>query len=91
MQKHMEQMKLCLLYTSDAADEARKIIENVFCLVLTAVEKEKILKINQFGTFEVRETKERKIVDPRGSGNLIHAKPRKYIKFRGSRATEKTL
>lgn len=71
-------------------DEAT-IIENVFGLILTAVEKEKILKINHFGTFEIRETKERKIVDPRGSGNLIHAKPRKYIKFRGSRATEKTL
>lgn len=77
-------------YETDEAT-ARQIIENVFCLVLTAVEKEKILKINQFGTFEVRETKERKIVDPRGSGNLIHAKPRKYIKFRGSRTTEKTL
>lgn len=77
-------------YGTDEAT-ARQIIENVFGLVLTAVEKEKILKINNFGTFEVRETKERKIVDPRGSGNLIHAKPRKYIKFRGSRATEKTL
>lgn len=40
-------------YGTDEAT-ARQIIENVFCLVLTAVEKEKILKINQFGTFEVR-------------------------------------
>ncbi len=34
-----------------------------------------------FGTFEVRETKERKIVDPRGNNEIIHAKPRKYVKF----------
>ena len=77
-------------YETDEAT-ARQNIENVFDLVLTVIEKEKCLKIKNFGTFEVRETKERKIVDPRGSGNLIHAKPRKYIKFKGSKSRETEL
>lgn len=44
-----------------------------------------------FGTFEVRETKERKVVDPRGSGKLIEAKPRKYVKFKMSKTLEEEL
>lgn len=46
-------------YGTDEAT-ARQIIENVFCLVLTAVEKEKILKINQFGTFESEKPRKEK-------------------------------
>ena len=41
-----------------------------------------------FGTFEVKETKERDIVDPKDSTNIIHAEPRKYIKFKGSKFLE---
>ncbi len=44
-----------------------------------------------FGTFETKKTKERKIVDPRGNGEIIHAKSRKYIKFKVSKNTEKIL
>ena len=44
-----------------------------------------------FGTFEVKETKERKIVDPRGNNEIIHAKPRKYIKFKTSKNLEDKL
>ena len=44
-----------------------------------------------FGTFEVRETKERQITDPRGTGETIHAKPRKYIKFKASKNLEEKL
>ena len=44
-----------------------------------------------FGTFEVRETKERQIADPRGTGETIHAKPRKYIKFKASKNLEEKL
>ena len=39
----------------------------------------------------MRETKERNIVDPKDDSKLIHARPRKYIKFRGSRNIEKEL
>ena len=41
-----------------------------------------------FGTFEVKETKERDIVDPKDSTNIIHAEPRKYVKFKGSKFLE---
>ncbi len=44
-----------------------------------------------FGTFEVKETKERKIVDPKDSSKIIHAKPRKYIKFKISKNLEEKL
>ncbi len=44
-----------------------------------------------FGTFEVRETKDRKVVDPRGTDKIIHAKPRKYIKFKTSKNLEERL
>ena len=44
-----------------------------------------------FGTFEVKETKERKIVDPKDSSNIIYAKPRKYIKFKTSKNLEEKL
>lgn len=45
----------------------------------------------KFGIFEVRETAERKITDPRGNNNIIKSKPRKYIKFRVSKNLEKNL
>lgn len=44
-----------------------------------------------FGTFEIKETKERKIVDPRNSSNIIHAKPKRYVKFKVSRLLEDNL
>ena len=44
-----------------------------------------------FGTFEVRETKERDVADPRGTGEILHTKPRKYIKFKASKNLEEKL
>ena len=44
-----------------------------------------------FGSFEVKETKEREIVDPKNSNNIIHAKPKKYIKFKVSKSLEDNL
>ncbi|WP_300356024.1 HU family DNA-binding protein [Fusobacterium sp.] len=44
-----------------------------------------------FGTFEIKETKERKVLDPRGSGDIIHTKPRKYVKFKISKNVEDEL
>ena len=44
-----------------------------------------------FGTFEIKETKARKIVDPKDSSNIIDAKPKKYIKFKVSRLLEENL
>lgn len=44
-----------------------------------------------FGTFEAKETKARKIVDPRNQKDIIHSKPRKYIKFKVSKNIEENL
>lgn len=53
-------------------------------------ENEKII-FRGFGSFEVRETTERLIVDPKDSSNIIHAKPRKYIKFKVSKNLQDSL
>ena len=70
---------------------AQENIENVFELIKFSLCKDKCLKIKNFGVFEIRETKERNIVDPKDNNKLIHAKPRKYIKFRGSKNIEREL
>ena len=44
-----------------------------------------------FGTFEVKETKSREVFDPRGSGKVIHTKPRKFIKLKISKNLEEKL
>lgn len=76
----------------NTSDEiAKENIENVFELIKFALSEDECLKIKNFGIFEMRETKERNIVDPKDGNKLIHAKPRKYIKFRGSRNVEREL
>lgn len=72
-------------------ETARENIENIFELIKFVLSENEYLKIKNFGVFEMRETKERNIVDPKDGSKLIHAKPRKYIKFRGSRNIEKEL
>ncbi len=72
---------------SQASEEVEKFIEmmkEAFTLYPKVV-------FRGFGTFEVRETKERKVVDPRGNGEIIHAKPRKYVKFKQSINLEEKL
>ena len=51
---------------------------------------EKIIFRN-FGTFEIKETKTRRVLDPRGSGEFIQAKPRKFVKFKMSKNLEDKL
>lgn len=72
-------------------ETAKENIENIFELIKFVLSENEYLKIKNFGVFEMRETKERNIVDPKDGSKLIHAKPRKYIKFRGSRNIEKEL
>lgn len=72
-------------------ETAKENIENIFELIKFVLSENEYLKIKNFGVFEMRETKERNIVDPKDGSKLIHAKPRKYIKFRGSRNIEKDI
>ncbi len=74
-----------------APEQAFEAVENVFELLKDVFSQEETLKIKNFGIFEIRETKERKVVDPKDGTKIIHAKPRKYIKFKGSKTLEKEL
>ncbi len=72
---------------SQASEEVEKFIE-MMKEALTCYPR---IVFRGFGTFEVRETKERMVVDPRGNGEIIHAKPRKYVKFKQSINLEEEL
>lgn len=45
----------------------------------------------KFGTFEVRQTKARDVVDPRNKENIIRTKPKKYVKLKISKKLEEKL
>ena len=72
----------------DLAEE--KIDRSIYTLKTALKENERIV-FRRFGSFEVRETTERLIVDPKDSSNIIHAKPRKYIKFKISKNLQDSL
>ena len=72
-------------------EKSLEVIDNVLDLLKDVFSQEELLKINNFGVFEIRETKERKVVDPKDGTNIIHAKPRKYIKFKISKNLQDSL
>lgn len=74
-----------------SSEQAFEAVDNILELLKDVFSQEETLKINNFGVFEIRETKERKVVDPKDGTKIIHAKPRKYIKFKGSKTLEKEL
>ena len=72
---------------SQASEEVNNFIE-MMKEALTLYPK---IVFRGFGTFEVRETRKRMIVDPRGNGEIIRTKPRKYVKFKQSINLEANL
>ena len=74
----------------DLEEVERRIDKFINTLEAAFMTNEKIIFRN-FGTFEIKETKARKIIDPKDSTNIINAKPRKYIKFKVSRLLEENL
>ena len=74
-----------------SSEQAFEAVDNILELLKDVFSQEETLKINNFGVFEIRQTKERKVVDPKDGTKIIHAKPRKYIKFKGSKTLEKEL
>lgn len=70
---------------------AKEDVEKFLETLKIALTKEKELVFRNFGSFEVRKTKERDVVDPKDSNNIIKAKPRKYVKFKISRKIEDEL
>lgn len=73
--------------------EAEKEVERFLGALKTALFENQVITFRKFGSFEVRQTKERMIVDPKNQKEkiLIHAKPRKYVKFKVSKKLEDKL
>lgn len=71
--------------------EAEEKIDKFLEVFKIALSQNKNIIFRRFGNFEVRKTTERYIVDPKNSGNIIHAKPRKYVKFKVSKCLESDL
>ena len=70
-----------------AKDDVEKFLDT---LKLALKEDSQVIFRN-FGSFEVRKTKARNVVDPKDSTNIIKAVPRKYIKFKVSKKIEEDL
>lgn len=72
-------------------DEAERRIDKFINTLSEALRLDNKVTFMNFGTFEVKETKERDIVDPKDSTNIIHAESRKYVKFKVSKGLEESL
>ena len=70
---------------------AEEKIDKFMSVLKKALSENEKITFKKFGIFEVKETKERDIWDPRRTSKKNHAKPRKYIKFSVSRLLEKEL
>ena len=72
-------------------DLAEQKIDRFVNTLKAALKENERIVFRGFGVFEVKETTERMIVDPKDSANIIHAKPRKYIKFKISKNLQDSL
>ena len=72
-------------------DLAEEKIDRFINTLKAALKENERIVFRGFGIFEVKETTERMIVDPKNSANIIHAKPRKYIKFKISKNLQDSL
>ncbi len=72
---------------------AEKEVERFLKTLETALFENQVINFRKFGSFEVRQTKERMVVDPKNQKEkiFIHAKPRKYVKFKVSKKLEDRL
>ena len=72
-------------------DLAEEKLDRFINTLKAALKENERIVFRGFGIFEVKETTERMIVDPKDSANIIHAKPRKYIKFKISKNLQNSL
>lgn len=72
-------------------EEALKNVDEFLDTMREIFKKDSEIVFWRFGRFQVKETVGRKITDPKGSGNIIESKPRKYVKFKASKHLEKIL
>ncbi len=78
-------------YNEIDAKEAEKKIDFFIEAMKKALSENKKITFRKFGSFEIRKTTRRNIVDPKDSSNIICAEPRGYVKFKVSRSFEEEL
>ena len=78
-------------YNKMNEDEASQEVEDFLEMMKQAFSKYPKIVFRDFGTFEVKETKVRKITDSRGNSEPIISKPRKYVKFKASKNLEERM
>lgn len=76
-----------IINLKEAEDKVDKFLN---ILKISLSENESII-FRKFGSFEVRKTTERLIISPLKDKKIIHAKPRKYVKFKVSKKLENEL
>jgi len=64
--------------------ECQELVDNVFEIMKEALEKGEKVKISSFGTFTVKQKKERKGRNPQ-TGETITLAPRKVLSFKPSK------
>lgn len=67
--------------------EAKKEVEDFIEVMKLALERDEILILRDFGTFEIKETKRKSAFNPR-TGEAVECTPKKYIKFRVGKELE---
>ena len=67
--------------------EAKKEVEDFIEIMKIALERDDILILRDFGTFEIKETKRKTAFNPR-TGEEVPCTPKKYIKFRVGKELE---
>ena len=72
-------------------DLAEEKLDRFINTLKAALKENERIVFRGFGIFEMKETTERMIVDPKDSANIIHAKPRKYIKFKINKNLQNSL
>lgn len=72
-------------------NEAEQKIDRFLNTLTKALLKDKKVVFKFFGSFELKETKPREIVDPKDSSNIIYANSKRYIKFKMSKMLEDNL
>ncbi len=78
-------------YNKIDLEEAEKRIDFFIEAMKKALSENEEVIFRKFGSFEVRRTTKRNIVDPKDSSNIIYAEPRGYVKFKVSRSFEEEL
>ena len=67
--------------------EAKREVEDFIEVMKLALERDEVLILRDFGTFEIKETKRKMAFNPR-TGEEVACTPKKYVKFKVGKELE---